>query len=218
MTDRFDSTDEMYTNLSERIARNIQSLPAKPWDEKQTLEQVIKSDITEAEALVQQMEIEVRSIPASHRQALSKRCQTYKQEVKTMSQDLKRAMFAVDDTESRRQLFESQGGPGAYDRSNMATSTERLKSSSDKIKHAQQVAIETEMRGGEVIEELHIQRSKILRAREGLDNINMAISKSGRIVGNMLRRSKTTQIMMYFIIVSLVIMISVIVYFKWIKK
>ena len=211
MTTRFDSLDGTYSDLVERITQNVLRMTALSSDDRRDLEREVRGDVEEAERIVQQMEFEVRGMPPSHRQAMSRRCQTYREDLRRHKEDMRRG----EADGARVELMEM--GANGRDRFEATSGTDRLRDGSSKIRMAQQLAAETEERGHSIVTELDGQRATINHARAGLKGTNLGISKANRILQSMARRMRTNKVMMWVILVALVAMIITIIYYKWIK-
>eukprot|EP00299_Pterocystis_sp_00344_P009629 c410_g1_i1.p1 GENE.c410_g1_i1~~c410_g1_i1.p1 ORF type:complete len:130 (-),score=23.16 c410_g1_i1:14-403(-) len=121
------------------------------------------------------------------------------------------------DTELRRELFGDSDEESRDDRQKLLSQSERIAAGSRRIQNARRLAAETESVGLEIIGELSSQRDKITKAKDGLRATNSAISQSQRVLRSMIQRARTNRWMMYAIILILLILIGVIIYYKWFK-
>jgi vesicle transport through interaction with t-SNAREs protein 1 len=213
---RFDALDKEYNEIVSRVEKQIESIATEASDARHGIEKQIKADISEADSLVAQLEYEVRGMASTHRQAMSRRCQTYRDDIKKLRDRTKRALANADDVTSRDQLMEM--GEMTSERQKMISSTQRLNETSDRVRRAKETAFEIEDIGMATMDELEKQRDTIHHSRQRIADTNLIISKSKRLVHGMVRRMKQSKAMMYFVIAALFIIIIVIIYYKWIKN
>jgi vesicle transport through interaction with t-SNAREs protein 1 len=216
MSTRFDALDKEYNQLIQKVETNVASLAQQTPEDRSRLEKEVKADLVNAESLISQLDFEVRGMQSTHRQAMSRRCQTYREDVKKLREGARKAIASASEAASRDKLMEL--GESGRQRQQMESSTQRLNNSTERIQRAKQQVVEIEDTGLAIATELEAQRSKIEHARGGIGEANLIISKSKRLLHGMVRRMKQNKVLMYFIIVALFVMIVCIVYFKWIKK
>jgi len=102
-------------------------------------------------------------------------------------------------------------------RTRLLSSSNILDEGSKRLVNANRIALETEDIGANVLSELSSQKQTILRARDNLDLIEDNISRSRRILLKMSRRIATDKFVLMGIILLLLLVISLIVYFKWLR-
>eukprot|EP00300_Choanocystis_sp_HF-7_P041673 c845_g1_i1.p1 GENE.c845_g1_i1~~c845_g1_i1.p1 ORF type:complete len:229 (+),score=43.69 c845_g1_i1:33-689(+) len=218
MTSRFDGIDESFVVHMARIEHDLKQLANIPLAERESQHKSILAALDEADGLQSQLEFELRSVGPEHRKALSRRCATYKSQIKELRAAAGRARVSFHGDSGRSELFgDIELSGGTPDRSQVVGTTDRLLSTSAKITKAKADAAAIEVVGQEISEEVSAQGQRIASSRDRLLAINSAISKGQNLTHNMIRRMKANKAMMYFIIVALIVMIALIVYFKWIK-
>lgn len=87
--------------------------------------------------------------------------------------------------------------------------------STQRLRHALQVAGESEQHGAETLEELERQRGKLESASEGLEEIDAHMKKSRSILGSMARRAASSRIVLSVVIVLLLIGIGLVIWLRW---
>ncbi|XP_049276802.1 uncharacterized protein LOC125760585 [Anopheles funestus] len=83
-----------------------------------------------------------------------------------------------------------------------------LERTSASLARSNQIAIETEHTGHEVINELEVQRESLLRSQHRLENANDDLSKSGAILRAMKRNVLYNKLILIMIIVMEVVILA----------
>uniref|UniRef100_A0A8C6PS17 Vesicle transport through interaction with t-SNAREs 1A n=1 Tax=Nothobranchius furzeri TaxID=105023 RepID=A0A8C6PS17_NOTFU len=183
-------------------------------EEKTQLVLNVDKQLEEVRELLEQMDLEVREIPAQSRAMYNSRLKSYKQEVEKLEKDFKRSRIAYSD-EVRNELLgddaistESQLIKLREERAHLLDNTEKLERSSRRLEAGYQIAVETEQVGQEILSNLHTDREKIQRARERLRETDANLGKSSRILTGMLRRIIQNRILVF--VLGAVILLTVI--------
>uniref|UniRef100_A0A2M4C472 Putative vesicle transport through interaction with t-snares protein 1b n=1 Tax=Anopheles marajoara TaxID=58244 RepID=A0A2M4C472_9DIPT len=92
-----------------------------------------------------------------------------------------------------------------------------LERTSASLARSNQIAIETEHTGHEVISELEVQRESLLRSQRRLENANEHLSKSGAILRAMKRNVLYNKLILILIIVMEVVILAGMIYLKFIN-
>uniref|UniRef100_A0A8C5PXH3 Vesicle transport v-SNARE N-terminal domain-containing protein n=1 Tax=Leptobrachium leishanense TaxID=445787 RepID=A0A8C5PXH3_9ANUR len=118
-------------------------------DEKKQVIVNVEKQLEEAKELLEQMDLEMREIPAQSRGMYSNRMKSYKQEMSKLEADFKRSRIAYSD-EVRNELLGDDGNSSESqliklreERAHLLDNTERLERSSRRLEAGYQVAIET---------------------------------------------------------------------------
>ncbi|KGL90513.1 Vesicle transport through interaction with t-SNAREs 1A, partial [Charadrius vociferus] len=111
-------------------------------DEKKQMVANVEKQLEEARELLEQMELEVREIPAQSRGMYSSRMRSYKQEMGKLEADFKRSRIAYSD-EVRNELLGDDGNSSENQRAHLLDNTERLERSSRRLEAGYQIAVET---------------------------------------------------------------------------
>ncbi|XP_055586997.1 uncharacterized protein LOC129739543 [Uranotaenia lowii] len=91
-----------------------------------------------------------------------------------------------------------------------------LERTSASLARSNQITIETEQTGHEVISELEVQRESLLRSQRRLESANDGLSKSSSILRAMHRNVVYNKLILILIIVMEVIILSGMIYLKFI--
>ncbi|KAM4636508.1 vesicle transport through interaction with t-SNAREs homolog 1A isoform 4-T4 [Discoglossus pictus] len=187
MSAEFEGYEQDYGVLTAEITGRIGKIPRLVGDEKKQMIANVEKQLEEAKELLEQMDLEVREIPAQSRAMFSTRMRSYKQEMSKLETDFKRSRIAYSD-DVRNELLGDDGNSSESQRAHLLDNTERLERSSRRLEAGYQIAVETEQIGQNVLENLNQDREKIQRARERLRETDTNLGKSSRILTGMLRR------------------------------
>ncbi|XP_069095488.1 vesicle transport through interaction with t-SNAREs homolog 1A isoform X9 [Pleurodeles waltl] len=187
MSSDFEGYEQDYSVLSAEITGRIARIPKLAADEKKQMVAQVEKQLEEAKELLEQMDLEVREIPAPSRAMYGARMRSYKQELSKLEVDFKRSRIAYSD-EVRNELLGDDGNSSESQRAHLLDNTERLERSSRRLEAGYQIAVETEQIGQDILENLNHDREKIQRARERLRETDTNLGKSSRILTGMLRR------------------------------
>ncbi|XP_053548715.1 vesicle transport through interaction with t-SNAREs homolog 1A isoform X2 [Bombina bombina] len=187
MSAEFEGYEQDYGVLTAEITGRIGKIPRLVGDEKKLMISNVEKQLEEARELLEQMDLEVREIPAQSRAMYSTRMRSYKQEMAKLETDFKRSRIAYSD-EVRNELLGDDGSSSESQRAHLLDNTERLERSSRRLEAGYQIAVETEQIGQNILENLNEDREKIQRARERLRETDSNLGKSSRILTGMLRR------------------------------
>ncbi|RHY29643.1 hypothetical protein DYB32_004990 [Aphanomyces invadans] len=167
MTTIFDGYDEEYKSLAQSVSAKISEISSyeEEPDKKRTAITHASDLLTQASQLIQQMDLEVRSLDAATKRELSKKVDQYKKSLKSLSDDLKN----IKAKEEKEGLFGSAearsrmaGATQKYDLSTYHNdNSHRLQQTGDRIKAAHQTVLETEEVAIGIQEELGRNREKI---------------------------------------------------------
>ncbi|XP_015818084.1 vesicle transport through interaction with t-SNAREs homolog 1A isoform X1 [Nothobranchius furzeri] len=214
MSSDFEAYEQDFGTVTAEITNKIGKIPKLSGEEKTQLVLNVDKQLEEVRELLEQMDLEVREIPAQSRAMYNSRLKSYKQEVEKLEKDFKRSRIAYSD-EVRNELLgddaistESQLIKLREERAHLLDNTEKLERSSRRLEAGYQIAVETEQVGQEILSNLHTDREKIQRARERLRETDANLGKSSRILTGMLRRIIQNRILVF--VLGAVILLTVI--------
>ncbi|KAF7204306.1 transcript variant X1 [Nothobranchius furzeri] len=214
MSSDFEAYEQDFGTVTAEITNKIGKIPKLSGEEKTQLVLNVDKQLEEVRELLEQMDLEVREIPAQSRAMYNSRLKSYKQEVEKLEKDFKRSRIAYSD-EVRNELLgddaistESQLFLCLLQRAHLLDNTEKLERSSRRLEAGYQIAVETEQVGQEILSNLHTDREKIQRARERLRETDANLGKSSRILTGMLRRIIQNRILVF--VLGAVILLTVI--------
>ncbi|TMW63419.1 hypothetical protein Poli38472_002360 [Pythium oligandrum] len=219
MTSIFDGYDEEYRALTSDISKKISEVATyeDEKEKKKTSIVHIGDLLTQANQLVQQMELEVRSLDAATRRELSKKVDQYKKSLASLANDHK----TLKEKEERDGLFGDRDDiamSSADHRNKMKAATEKSKGTTSKIESALRTADETEKVAIAITEELGRNREKIQAAHNKVKNVNDMARRGGNIVGRMSARDKRQQMALRVAAGFIIVAIILVIYFGIFKK
>ncbi|XP_063291094.1 vesicle transport through interaction with t-SNAREs homolog 1A isoform X1 [Pelobates fuscus] len=220
MSAEFEGYEQDYGVLTAEITGRIGRIPRLVGDEKKQMILNVEKQLEEAKELLEQMDLEMREIPAQSRGMYSNRMRSYKQEMTKLETDFKRSRIAYSD-EVRNELLGDDGNSSEIqliklreERAHLLDNTERLERSSRRLEAGYQVAIETEQIGQGILENLSQDKEKIQRARERLRETDTNLGKSSRILTGMLRRIIQNRVLFVALGIIIVFTIVLAIYFS----
>ncbi|KAM4032033.1 vesicle transport through interaction with t-SNAREs homolog 1A isoform 2-T2 [Anomaloglossus baeobatrachus] len=214
MSAEFQGYEQDYGVLTAEITNRIGKVPKLSGEEKKQMVMNVEKQLEEAKELLEQMDLEVREIPAQSRGMYSNRMRSYKQEMGKLEADFKRSRIAYSD-EVRNELLGDDGSSSESQRAHLLDNTEKLERSSRRLEAGYQIAVETEQIGQNVLENLSQDREKIQRARDRLRETDTNLGKSSRILTGMLRRIIQNRVLLVVLGIIIVFTIILAVYFSF---
>ncbi|KAM4032032.1 vesicle transport through interaction with t-SNAREs homolog 1A isoform 1-T1 [Anomaloglossus baeobatrachus] len=221
MSAEFQGYEQDYGVLTAEITNRIGKVPKLSGEEKKQMVMNVEKQLEEAKELLEQMDLEVREIPAQSRGMYSNRMRSYKQEMGKLEADFKRSRIAYSD-EVRNELLGDDGSSSESqllklreERAHLLDNTEKLERSSRRLEAGYQIAVETEQIGQNVLENLSQDREKIQRARDRLRETDTNLGKSSRILTGMLRRIIQNRVLLVVLGIIIVFTIILAVYFSF---
>ncbi|KAM5131752.1 vesicle transport through interaction with t-SNAREs homolog 1A isoform 1-T2 [Mantella aurantiaca] len=214
MSADFQGYEQDYGVLTADITNRIGKIPKLSGEEKLQMVMNVEKQLEEAKELLEQMDLEVREIPAQSRAMYSNRMRSYKQEMSKLDTDFKRSRIAYSD-EVRNELLGDDGNSSESQRAHLLDNTERLDRSSRRLEAGYQIAVETEQVGQNILENLSQDREKIQRARERLRETDTNLGKSSRILTGMLRRIIQNRLLVVVLGIIIVFTIILAIYFSF---
>ncbi|XP_069467897.1 vesicle transport through interaction with t-SNAREs homolog 1A isoform X5 [Ambystoma mexicanum] len=149
MSSDFEGYEQDYSVLSADITGRISRIPKLAADEKKQMVAHVEKQLEEAKELLEQMDLEVREIPAPSRAMYGNRMRSYKQELSKLEVDFKRSRIAYSD-EVRNELLGDDGTSSESqliklqeERAHLLDNTEKLERSSRRLEAGYQIAVET---------------------------------------------------------------------------
>ncbi|XP_022079594.1 vesicle transport through interaction with t-SNAREs homolog 1A-like isoform X4 [Acanthaster planci] len=137
--------EHQFASISAEITTKINKIPQLTGNEKKQLSSSAERQIDEARELLEQMDLEVRTIPSSDRQKYSTRLRSYEAELTRLEKDLRKAKIAFRDGDaSREELLGIDDPRNSEDqRARLLDNTERLERSGKKLEAGYRMTIET---------------------------------------------------------------------------
>lgn len=209
---------EEYNVLLQSIKDALQSLPDCIGDSQAATVKHATSELSAADDLLQQMDLEVRSLSGPERSQQQSVMKKLKSEVSHLKSELRQA----SDNCSRAQLLDGasagQQQRGGDDRARLLAVTEKLDSSTARIKAAQEMCYEAEEIGSSILTDLSSQSDQMRKMKGTVDHMNLDLNTSRRVLRSMGRRALANKMLMCLIIFILIGLIILIIYLAFVPK
>ncbi|KAF9534804.1 vesicle transport v-SNARE protein N-terminus-domain-containing protein [Crepidotus variabilis] len=211
----FDSYEADFRQFIETIREKLETneLENERKQRKTTLRRV-EMELDEADEMVSQMELEVASIPQSVRSSYQTRLRSAKADL----QKYKKLLTESRSQLARADLLSSSDNAGAYssddpyssDRTRLLAGTTLLEQGSKRLQQSQQIALETEAQGADILMNLRGQREQIENSRDTLNRADLAIDRASSTLKQMVRRMYQQRVVTGAIIGVMLLLIIVI--------
>lgn len=214
MSDLFETYESDFQLAIQEAKAKIGSVQLNSSGLRKDALQSIEHATDEALEILDQMNLEIQSMPANQRLSFNAKVRQYRAEVEDNKQKLRELL----DEEDRLDLFgarytdnEEEGSQRKQLLSNNA-SLERL---SERLRESQRVALETEGIGGNILNDLRAQREQITNARSTLLAADNYVDRSVQTLKLMSRRLVANKFISYAIIAVLIILIFLVLASKF---
>ncbi|XP_065834123.1 vesicle transport through interaction with t-SNAREs homolog 1A-like isoform X2 [Oscarella lobularis] len=215
MSSVIEELEQSFGSLIADITVKTGKIPKLTGGEKQDAISDVERLLAEAEDLVDQIDIEAGSLPSQSRQKAQKRVQSYKQELGKSEKEFRRSRIAMYDYHQGRDELLGPDDPHHSEdqRAKLLDNTETLNKGSRRLEEGYKMALETEQIGAQIMDDLSRDRETIIRARERLKDTDGNLSKSSRVLRNMMRRVVQNRVVVAIIVLVLLAVIIVGIYF-----
>ncbi|KAL9380974.1 hypothetical protein Peur_026631 [Populus x canadensis] len=218
MSEIFEGYERQYCELSANLSRKCTAALALDREQKKQKISEIRAGLEDAESLIRKMDMEARNLQPNVKAVLLAKLREYKSDLNNLKTEVKRIGSGNLNAAARDELLEAGMAnsltASADQRSRLMMTTERLNQSGDRIKDSRRTMLETEELGVSILQDLHQQRQSLLHAHDTLHGVDDNIGKSKRVLTAMSRRINKNKWIIGAIIAVLVVVISLILYFK----
>ncbi|KAG8384671.1 hypothetical protein BUALT_Bualt04G0142200 [Buddleja alternifolia] len=222
MSEVFEGYERQYCELSASLSKKISSASLLDGEQKKQKISDVKTGLDEADALIRKMDLEARGLQPNVKAVLLAKLREYKSDMNNLKNEVKRIASTNLNQAARDELLEAGLADtltvSANQRDRLFMSTERLNTSSNRIRESRKVMLETEDLGVSLLQDLHQQRQSLLQANNALHGVDDNISRSRKIITSISRRMNRNKWTIAAVITVLVIAILVILYFKLSKN
>ncbi|XP_071506351.1 vesicle transport through interaction with t-SNAREs homolog 1A-like [Diadema antillarum] len=206
--------EHQFAAVSAEITSKINKIPMLVGAEKKQLVSAAEKQVDEALELLEQMDIEIRSIPSSERQKFTTRLKSYQTELNRLEKDLRRSKVSSRDDGTREELLGLDDYRSSEDqRTRLLDNTERLDRTSRKLEAGYRMTVETEQLGQDILDNLHKDREKIERSRNRLRDMDATVGQSSRVLSAMMRRILQNRVILLILGLIILTIIILIIYF-----
>ena len=181
----FDAYAEDHAELCAAVARSIGRMREQAGEARREAQAEAEAALVRADELVQQMELEVKSVGARAPEAreLSSRAKASKNELTALRTSLRQAAASLSSASRAELLGGSSSGDddqSTDDRARLLRMGERIQDGTSKLQQATRTVLETEQIGVSVLGDLRSQRDTITHATGTLQRANEGLSRSKR--------------------------------------
>ncbi|XP_037269105.1 vesicle transport through interaction with t-SNAREs 1a isoform X1 [Rhipicephalus microplus] len=201
MATLMETFEQQYAALTADITSKSSRIPSLIQDEKAAMVIEVERHLEEANELLEQMELEVRTLSVAARPKYQNRVKSYQAELARLRKEFQRARIAFcDELKSREELLSNDDNCGFDDqRQRLLDNTERMERSTKLLKGGYKLALETEKVGAAILSDLSAQRETITRAREKVKETDYDIGKSSHVLSGMMRRAMQNRAILYLV-------------------
>lgn len=158
MASLFDAYDQEFTSISQDINKNINELKLASGGASGGTIRHIENLLSQAQDLIKQMEVEVRSLDPATKKVLNEKLQQYKKSTSSLKSDFERA-------KEQAQRSSLIGDKSIEQRQRLLDTNDKLSRQNEMIANAHRTVAETEDVAAEITTELARNREKILSSR-----------------------------------------------------
>eukprot|EP00755_Sulcionema_specki_P017090 Sspe_Gene.10862::Locus_3662_Transcript_1_1_Confidence_1.000_Length_766::g.10862::m.10862/K08493/VTI1; vesicle transport through interaction with t-SNAREs 1 len=207
---------ESYQEIVKEAESELLTLPDCTKEEKKELGSTIRSELQRAYAQIRRCESEITALPNEERPTWRTRVQQEKRRLRGMEKELTQALKS----EKRESLLGSMKEHlDSGDEGDRARRTARMLHSQGKsIERSERIGEQTEEVGLEIIGNLRGQRETLLHAIDMTDQTRVETTRSRAMVTRLRKNLAYNRLTQILIIVVLLVAISLVVYFRWVKK
>ncbi|XP_073978842.1 vesicle transport through interaction with t-SNAREs 1a isoform X1 [Rhodnius prolixus] len=186
--------------------------------DRKFLLQELDKQIEELKELLEQMDLEVRDVEATVRPKLKTRIDSYRAELTRLEHEfkIKNSTNSNDGYMSQGELF-GELSLREEQKQRLLDSSERIERTNNKLVESYSILLETEDVGNNILRDLHSQKETIQNSRARLREVDTDLSRSSRILGAMMARSRQHKVVIAAVGVILVIVIAFSIYYSIIR-
>ena len=212
----FESYEEEYDALVSSIRAGVKKLGAIEFGatERQMLLHRLGRDVDELSSLVQQMDLEARSLAPAQQSACSGRVREYRLELDSIRTSLKRAREGGERRAARSELLAEESGYGGdeKERDRLLDSMGRMQKSNQSLDRSKRTMAHTESVGASILGNLQQQRETLMSSRGKLRQTDENVSMSSKILRGMSRRVMTNKLILWTVVLMLSGVVGLMVY------
>lgn len=207
MASLFDAYDQEFTSISQDINKNINELKRTSGGASGGTIRHIENLLSQAQDLIKQMEVEVRSLDPATKKVLNEKLQQYKKSTSSLKSDFERA-------KEQAQRSNLIGDKSIEQRQRLLDTNDKLSRQNEMIANAHRTVAETEDVAAEITTELARNREKILSSRAKATEFMGITDTARRLVSSMSQRDVRQKYMIVFLAIVLIIAIAITIYYS----
>ncbi|XP_077507159.1 vesicle transport through interaction with t-SNAREs 1a isoform X2 [Amblyomma americanum] len=200
MATLMETFEQQYASLTADITSKSSRILNLPPDEKTAMVAEVERHLEEANELLEQMELEVRTLSVGARPKYQNRVKSYQAELARLRKEFRARVAFSDELKYREELLSNDDNCATDDqRQWLLDNTERMERSTRLLKGGYKLALETEKVGAAILSDLSSQRETITRAREKVKETDYDIGKSSHVLSGMMRRAMQNRAVLYLV-------------------
>jgi vesicle transport through interaction with t-SNAREs protein 1 len=200
----FEGYTEEHAEICAGVGRIIAQLRSETdFESRKAKQKSAESELSRAEDLVQQMDLEARSAPKADARALQARAKTCRAEVGTLRTSLKEAVYAVPRGTTPGGLSDGDDAESNDQNARLLRMGTKMEEGTSKLQQAHRTVLETEAIGISILGDLRMQRETITHAAGTLQRANEGLARSKRTLAAIGRRALANRVIMWLLIVLL---------------
>jgi len=215
MGELFVNFEKEFGNLTADVIAKTNKIPNVAAGTKRKTIEDVDSLFDDIQEILEQMDLEVRSLSGDHKLKCASKLKSYKEEVKTLELNYKKAKVSLSDQEHiRSELLNGDDEPNSESqRSRLLDNSERIERSSRRLDEGYKLCIETEQIGQDILGNLERDRDVMTKTRDRLRGTNTDLNKSSRILTAMMRRVVQNRVVLALVCLGILATICAVIYF-----
>ncbi|XP_013099005.1 vesicle transport through interaction with t-SNAREs homolog 1A [Stomoxys calcitrans] len=197
--------EKQYSILIAEITSQIGRLSLT--NERKELCSKIDSSLTEAQELLEQIQLEIRDLNAAQRTTATSKLNCAQVELKRLQGEYTKAK---ENSKKKQNPLDYQAAAGDYDdyedvaisndqRQRLLDNSETIERTGNRLQEGYRVVIETETMGAQILSDLHQQRETIQNSRARLRETNAELGRASRTLNTMMLRALREKAVLYVV-------------------
>jgi len=216
-SEKYEMSQDELELLLDKLGTGLDQLENSSGEARKRFLQVCRGQLDEANKLTDEMETEARGAPLQYRAEMLASVRQFQEQVRNKQAIFTKRSYSKRDVFSN-QVEENSGGANKEYRQQVLAGSRVLERTGDSLIRTQQIAVETEAVGGEIIGDLGTQREALERARTRLIDTDEELGRSRKIIRKMYLNVFSNKILLVCIILVEAGILAAIVYWKYFKK
>ncbi|KAI9500850.1 vesicle transport V-snare protein, variant [Coemansia spiralis] len=189
--DLFENYESEYAQLVVGIRQRLTTASQLAPADHQAATRAVERDLSEAQELIGQMEMELLALQGAERSKAAPRVRQYKAELDQVRRDSKSMAKSLNEANRRALLGDPAQEEVALEsdqRTRLLSGNERLAQGSRRLQESHRLALDTEAVGASILNDLRSQREQIVNTRDTLMQADSHLDRSNRTLRTMTRR------------------------------
>jgi len=216
--DAFQSYKQDFEELRESIKKRIEMVGTTRGDAKRKEIRAAQEEIDDADEVLRSLQLTSQRL--GNNAQVKAKVKQFEDELSQLKASIRRAETFFGSADDRSKLMAGStlndlSVTSSDQRAAVINDTERLRNTTDVIKNALRVAVDTEQVGRDSLLELEDQKETIGRSRLKIRSVDESLATASRLLRGMKRRVMTNKLISLVLALIMLGGIGLIVYFKW---